>query len=113
MTDFDVDELKYDHRGLIPAVVQDVSDNAVLMVAYMNRESLGITLEEGRTCFYSRSRQQLWRKGETSGHIQHVKDIQADCDKDTLLVQVEQVGPACHTGNRTCFFNPVFETGEH
>ncbi len=106
----DLDELKFDDRGLIPAVVQDVKNNEVLMVAYMNRESLEITLEEGRTCFYSRSRQQLWRKGETSGHIQYVKDIQADCDKDTLLVQVEQVGSACHTGNRTCFFNPVFES---
>lgn len=106
----DLDELKFDDRGLIPAVVQDVNDNTVLMVAYMNRESLGITLEEGRTCFYSRSRQKLWRKGETSGHLQYVKDILADCDKDTLLVQVEQVGPACHTGNRTCFFNPVFES---
>jgi len=106
----DLDELKFDDRGLIPAVVQDVENNQVLMVAYMNRESLEITLEEGRTCYYSRSRQKLWRKGETSGHIQYVKDIQTDCDKDTLLVKVEQIGPACHTNKRSCFFNPIFES---
>ena len=102
-------ELKYDEKGLIPAVVQDVEDNEVLMVAYMNRESLQITLDEGRTCFWSRSRQELWRKGETSGHIQHVKEIYADCDKDCLVVKVDQVGPACHTNARSCFFNPIVD----
>lgn len=102
-----IDELKFDDRGLIPAVVQDYQDNEVLMVAYMSAESLRITLEEGRTCFWSRSRQELWRKGETSGHIQHVREISTDCDKDTILVKVEQVGPACHTGERSCFFNPI------
>jgi len=101
------EDLKYDDRGLIPAVVQDINDNAVLMVAYMNRESLEITLREGRTCYYSRSRQTLWRKGETSGHIQYVKEIAADCDKDCLLVKVEQIGPACHTNSRSCFFNDI------
>jgi len=105
----DLSKLKYDDRGLIPAVVQDYKNNDVLMVAYMNEESLQITLDEGRTCFYSRSRQKLWRKGETSGHIQYIKSISADCDKDCLLVKVEQIGPACHTGNRTCFFNSVQE----
>lgn len=103
-----IDDLKFDDRGLIPAVVQDHENNEVLMVAYMNKESLQITMDEERTCFYSRSRQQLWRKGETSGHIQYVKDIATDCDKDTLLVKVEQVGVACHTGERSCFFNPIW-----
>jgi len=105
-------ELKYDDRGLIPAIVQDVENNDILMLAYMNEESLGITMEEGRTCFYSRSRQELWRKGETSGHIQYIKDIKTDCDKDTLLIKVEQIGPACHTNSRSCFFNPMFEAEE-
>ncbi|MBO8152999.1 MAG: phosphoribosyl-AMP cyclohydrolase [Candidatus Neomarinimicrobiota bacterium] len=103
-----VDELKFDEKGLIPAVVQDFRTGEVLMVAYMNRESLGITIKEGRTCFYSRSRQKLWRKGETSGNIQLVKEIYADCDKDCLLVKVEQIGAACHTGNRSCFFNKMW-----
>lgn len=103
-----VDELKFDEKGLIPAVVQDFRTGEVLMVAYMNRESLGITIKEGRTCFYSRSRQKLWRKGETSGNIQLVKEIYADCDKDCLLVKVEQIGAACHTGSRSCFFNKMW-----
>jgi len=102
-----ISSLKYDDKGLIPAVVQDHENGDVLMVAYMNQESLGITLKEGRTCFFSRSRQKLWRKGETSGHIQYVKEISTDCDKDTLLVKVEQVGAACHTGRRSCFYKPV------
>jgi len=102
-----IDELTFDDRGLIPAVVQDYENNEVLMVAYMSRESLKITLDERRTCFWSRSREELWRKGETSGNIQHVKEIRTDCDKDTILVKVEQVGPACHTGERSCFFNPI------
>lgn len=95
---------KFDEKGLIPAVVQDYKNGEVLMVAYMNKESLKITLKEKRTCFYSRSRQVLWRKGETSGHIQKVKGIWYDCDSDTLLVKVEQTGAACHTGHRSCFY---------
>ncbi len=98
-------ELKFDEKGLIPAVIQDAVSNEVLMVAYMNKESYEITLEEGRTCFWSRSRKTLWRKGETSGHVQRVVEIRADCDADCLLIKVEQTGPACHTGERSCFFN--------
>ncbi|UCH63755.1 MAG: phosphoribosyl-AMP cyclohydrolase [Fidelibacterota bacterium] len=102
-----VKELKYDPDGLIPAIVQDVENGEVLMLAYMSVDSLNISLEEGRTCFWSRSRQQLWRKGETSGHVQRIRSITTDCDRDTLLVRVEQVGPACHTGTRSCFTKPV------
>jgi len=98
-----VKDLKYAPDGLIPAIIQDAENGAVLMLAYMNAESLKISLEEGRTCFWSRSRRELWRKGETSGHIQRIRSITADCDRDTLLVKVEQVGPACHTGTRSCF----------
>jgi phosphoribosyl-ATP pyrophosphohydrolase/phosphoribosyl-AMP cyclohydrolase len=98
-------QLKFDTNGLIPAIVQQKNTGKVLMLAYMNRESLKITIAEKRTCFYSRSRSQLWRKGESSGNIQHVHSINADCDGDTLLVQVSADGPACHTGNLTCFFN--------
>lgn len=105
----DAEKIKFDERGLIPAVIQDVYNNEVLMVAYMNRESLEITLSEKRTCFFSRSRQKLWRKGETSGHIQKVQQILADCDLDCLVVKVEQVGAACHTNRRSCFFNPVLD----
>ena len=100
-------ELKFDEKGLIPAVIQDVESNEVLMVAYMNEESFGITLKEKRTCFWSRSRKTLWRKGETSGHVQKVVEIRADCDADCLLIRVEQTGPACHTGERSCFFNKL------
>lgn len=96
-------DLKFDASGLIPAVVQDVDTGRVLMLAYMNRESLKKTLETGETWFYSRSRQELWHKGATSGHIQTVRRIEYDCDGDALLVQVEQCGVACHTGNATCF----------
>jgi phosphoribosyl-AMP cyclohydrolase len=103
------DGLRFDERGLIPAIVQDAGDGTVLMVAYMNRESLERTLVEGRTVFWSRSRRELWRKGETSGHVQHVEELRADCDGDTLLVRVHQVGPACHTGARSCFFETVEE----
>jgi phosphoribosyl-ATP pyrophosphohydrolase/phosphoribosyl-AMP cyclohydrolase len=98
-------ELKFDEKGLIPAVIQDAVSNDVLMVAYMNKESFEITLREKRTCFWSRSRQTLWRKGETSGHVQKVLEIRADCDADCLLIKVKQTGPACHTGERSCFFN--------
>lgn len=98
-----LDELRFDERGLIPAVVQDAENGDVLMVAWMNRESVQHTLDEGRTVFWSRSRRELWRKGETSGHVQHVEEIRVDCDADVLLVRVHQVGAACHTGERTCF----------
>ena len=105
----DIKELKYNENGLIPAIVTDARTGKVLMLAYMNEESLNITLQEERTCFFSRSRQELWRKGETSGNVQHVVSIATDCDKDTLLVSVVPAGPACHTGNETCFFNPIVE----
>jgi phosphoribosyl-ATP pyrophosphohydrolase/phosphoribosyl-AMP cyclohydrolase len=101
------EDLRFDERGLIPAVVQDAGDGTVLMVAWMNRESLQRTLDERRTVFWSRSRQELWRKGDTSGHVQHVEEVRADCDGDTLLVRVHQVGPACHTGARSCFHRSV------
>ena len=100
-------ELKFDEKGLIPAVVQDFYTKKVLTVAYMNAESLDITLREKRTCFWSRSRQELWRKGETSGNVQHVVSMVLDCDGDTLLIQVKPEGPACHTGRTSCFFNDV------
>lgn len=98
-----VDQLAFDDAGLIPVVVQDHDSREVLMVAWMNAESVAATLHEGRTVFWSRSRQQLWRKGETSGHVQQVRDLRVDCDADTILVTVDQVGAACHTGERTCF----------
>jgi phosphoribosyl-AMP cyclohydrolase len=99
-----LDEVRFDDRGLVPAVVQDVENGDVLMMAWMNRASVERTLEEGRTVFWSRSRQELWRKGDTSGHVQHVEEVRLDCDGDVLLVRVHQVGAACHTGERTCFF---------
>ena len=104
----DIKELKFDSNGLIPAIVVDEVTKNVLTLAYMNEESLKITLEKGLTCFYSRSRQQLWLKGETSGNYQHVVSITADCDKDALLVVVEKDGPACHTGADSCFFNKLY-----
>lgn len=100
-------KLKFDSKGLIVAIVQDVKTLEVLMVAYMSREALRITLREKRTCFYSRSRKVLWRKGETSGNIQKLKNIYYDCDKDALLVRVKQAGVACHTGNRSCFYRKL------
>jgi len=96
--------LKYDEKGLIPAVIQDWKTNEILMVAYMNATSLQKTVESGLTWYWSRSRQKFWQKGETSGNVQHVKEILYDCDQDTLLIKVEQTGPACHTGARSCFF---------
>ena len=104
------EELKFDEKGLIPAVVTDHYTKEVLTVAYMNAESLKISMEEGRTCFYSRSRKTLWRKGETSGNVQHIVSITADCDKDALVVEVVKDGPACHTGAESCFFNKVYES---
>jgi phosphoribosyl-AMP cyclohydrolase len=97
-------DLKFDEKGLIPAVVQEWMTGEVLMVAYMNAESLKRTVETGLTWYWSRSRQKFWQKGETSGNVQRVKDILYDCDQDTLLIKVDQTGPACHTGERSCFF---------
>lgn len=105
-----LEELKFDEKGLIPAIVTDADSGRVLTLAYMNRESLSISIQEGRTCFYSRSRQQLWRKGETSGNVQHIVDITADCDRDALTVRVKKDGPACHLGNESCFVDKVFES---
>ena len=107
-----IDELKFDEKGLIPAVVIDNETKEVLTVAYMNRESLEITMEKGLTCFWSRSRQELWLKGETSGNYQKVVSITADCDKDALTVEVEPQGPACHLGTFSCFENPIWESEE-
>ena len=104
-----INELKYDEKGLIPAVVVDFFTKKVLTVAYMNKESLQITLDEGNTCFFSRSRQQLWRKGETSGNTQKVVKITADCDLDALTVEVIKAGPACHTGADSCFNEVIFD----
>ena len=108
----DIKELKFDEKGLIPAIVVDAKTRQVLTLAYMNEESLRISMEKGLTCFYSRSRQQLWLKGETSGNYQHIVSITADCDKDALVVSVEKDGPACHTGAESCFFEPVWESDE-
>jgi phosphoribosyl-ATP pyrophosphohydrolase/phosphoribosyl-AMP cyclohydrolase len=107
-----INELKFDDRGLIPAIVQDAKTKEVLTLAYMNRESLEISMKEGTTCFWSRSRQELWRKGETSGNKQHIVSITADCDKDALTVAVYKDGPACHLGTDSCFENPVWESEE-
>jgi phosphoribosyl-ATP pyrophosphohydrolase len=102
----------FDEKGLIPAIVVDAVSGKVLMMAYMNRESLKVSMEKGLTCFWSRSRQELWLKGETSGNYQHIVSITADCDRDTLLVKVEKDGPACHTGNETCFNDVIWESDE-
>ena len=107
-----IDELKFDEKGLIPAVVVDDDSKKVLTVAYMNRESLEISIKEGRTCFWSRSRQELWRKGETSGNVQHIVKIQTDCDKDALTVYVKKDGPACHLGTDSCFNDDVYVSDE-
>ena len=101
-------DLKFDEKGLIPAIVQDHYTKEVLTLAYMNAESLAITIDERRTCFWSRSRQELWRKGETSGNVQHIVDITADCDRDALVVRVNKEGPACHLGTDSCFNDQVF-----
>ena len=105
-----INELKFDANGLIPAVVADADSKNVLMVAGMNRESLLISLNEGRTCFWSRSRQELWRKGGTSGAVQHIISIKADCDRDTLLIEVKKDGPACHLGTDSCFTDDVYSS---
>lgn len=107
-----IEELKFDEKGLIPAIVQDHYTKEVLTLAYMNAESLALTIAEQRTVFWSRSRQQLWRKGETSGNVQKVVSVTADCDGDALVVEVIKSGPACHTGAESCFFNPVYVSDE-
>ena len=99
-----IGDIRFDERGLVPAVVQDAGSREVLMVAWMSEESLRRTFEDGRTWFFSRSRGELWAKGETSGHVQRVREVRYDCDADTLLVTVDQVGEACHTGHRSCFY---------
>ena len=104
---FDFSKIKFDAQGLVPTVVQDVQTNAVVMLAYMNRESLKLTLETGYTWFWSRSRQELWNKGATSGNLQKVVEMYYDCDGDALLVKAELNGPACHTGQYSCFHNPI------
>ena len=108
----DISKLKFDEKGLIPAIVVDAVTKKVLTLAYMNEQSLRICMEKELTCFYSRSRQELWLKGETSGNYQHIVSITADCDKDALVVVVEPDGPACHTGEVTCFHNPLFQSEE-
>ena len=107
-----IEDLKFNGHGLIPAIVVDASSKKVLTLAYMNRESLEISMKEGRTCFWSRSRQALWRKGETSGNVQHIVDVTADCDRDALVVRVNKEGPACHLGTDSCFNDRVFEGEE-
>ena len=107
-----IEELKFDEKGLIPAIVVDAVTKNVLTLAYMNEESLKISMEKGLTCFWSRSRQELWLKGETSGNYQHIVSITADCDRDALVIMVEPDGPACHLGTRSCFEYPVWESDE-
>ena len=102
-----VEQVKWDERGLVPTIVQDVNTQQVLMMAYMNSESLRLTVETGKTVFWSRSRNELWHKGATSGNVQRVSAIHVDCDGDTLLIQVEPAGPACHTGAVSCFFDEL------
>ena len=106
---FDIKNLKYNADGLIPAIITDAADGAVLMLGYMNEESLGITLEKKKVCFFSRSRQKLWLKGETSGNFLNVVSIKTDCDADTLLITAKPDGPTCHTGARSCFFEDIYE----
>lgn len=107
-----ISKIKFDDKGLVPAVVQDFYTGEVLTVAYMNAESLKITLEEKMTCFYSRSRQELWRKGETSGNRQHIVSVKTDCDCDAIVVKVIKDGPACHTGAESCFLNLIYKDSE-
>ena len=108
-----IEKLKFDDKGLIPAIVVDYYTKEVLTLAYMNKESLQISIDEGKTCFYSRSRQELWRKGETSKNYQHIQSIKSDCDNDALVVEVIKDGPACHTGSESCFFNDVFSKEDY
>ena len=107
MTGFDLDKLRFDEKGLIPAIIVDSKTKQVLTLAYMNRQSLEISLEKGLTCFWSRSRQKLWLKGETSGNFQHIVSVTSDCDDDALLIEVDPDGPACHTGSFSCFTHQI------
>lgn len=102
-----LDQIKFDDRGLVPAIAQDVDTKEVLMLAYMNRESLEWTLKHGKACYWSRSRQKLWIKGETSGHFQVIQSVRVDCDQDAILLQIKQQGPACHTGKYSCFYRDM------
>jgi len=104
-----IDKLKFDDKGLIPAIIIDYYTKEVLTLAYMNKESLEISLKEGKTCFYSRSRKELWRKGETSKNYQHIQSIKSDCDNDALVIEVIKDGPACHTGAESCFMNEIYQ----
>ena len=108
-----IEQIKFDEKGLVPAIIQDYYTKEVLTLAYMNKESLEITLRDKKTCFFSRSRQELWLKGETSGNYQHVVSVKYDCDADALLVEVKKDGPACHTGAESCFFNSLFEAEDY
>lgn len=108
-----IEQIKFDEKGLVPAIIQDYYTKEVLTLAYMNKESLEITLRDKKTCFFSRSRQELWLKGETSGNYQHVISVKYDCDADALLVEVKKDGPACHTGAESCFFNSLFEAEDY
>ena len=108
----DINSLKFDEKGLIPAIVTDAETGKLLTLAYMNKESLQISIKKGLTCFFSRSRNELWLKGETSGNYQHIVSITADCDKDALQVKVKKDGPACHTGADSCFNDLVYESDE-
>src|SRR5574341_1278291 len=104
---FKLEDLKFNEEGLIPAIIQDNKNSEVLMMAYMNIDALRETIKEGKTCFWSRSRKKYWIKGETSGHFQHVRSVYYDCDKDTLLIKVDQIGGACHDGYRSCFYTQI------
>lgn len=108
-----IEKLKFDNKGLIPAIVTDYYTKEVLTLAYMNKESLEISIKENKTCFYSRSRQELWRKGETSGNYQNIQCIKSDCDNDALIIEVIKEGPACHTGNESCFFNEIYSKEDY
>jgi len=110
METVELQSLKFDPQGLIPAIVQDADTNQVLMLAFMNAESLRLTVETGETWFWSRSRSELWHKGATSGNVQKVQSVQVDCDADTLLIQVQPAGPACHTGEQSCFYRSLGES---
>lgn len=107
VTSFKIKDLRFDEKGLIPAIIQDYKTNEVLMLAFMNQQSLKRTLKSGKTCFWSRSRKEYWVKGMTSGHYQYVKSIAYDCDLDTLLIKVRQIGAACHTGSKSCFYRKI------
>ena len=112
MAEFDISSLKFDEKGLIPAIAQDAETSEILMMAWMNAESLSKTIETGRVTYWSRSRQELWAKGETSGHVQELVSLSIDCDRDCMLLQVDQTGPACHTHRRSCFYTEIIDGEE-